>query len=98
MLSFDHKTHARLMKESSILAKQYRIDCWLEKPEVKQEDVIQENIETQDVWQEVIEESPEKKDYSREDLKEMLITSDIKFFNNAKTDKLLKLCIENKLI
>jgi len=85
MLSFDHWTHCRLLKESSKLAQQYRVDCGLEKAEVVEAPVVKDVIE-------------ESKDYTRDDLKVLLTWSEIKFFNWAKTEKLLELCIENKLI
>ena len=31
MQSFNHKMYVNIMRESAELAKQYRIDCWLEK-------------------------------------------------------------------
>lgn len=38
MQSFDHRTYTNLLKQSSELGKQYRIDCWLEKKVVTKEE------------------------------------------------------------
>lgn len=97
MLSFDHKMHVRLSKESSILAKQYRIDCGLEKAESKKV-IIKKEVP---VIETIIEKAPvieDRVEYSRDDLKVMLSEAEIKFFNWAKTEALLEICIRNELI
>ena len=94
MLSFDHQTYCRLLQQSSKLAEDYRADCGLkkEKPVVlKPENIMPKGEVTLVDWK-------KEKEYSREDLKEILKKWEIKFFNWAKTPKLLEICIENKLI
>jgi len=94
MLSFDHPTYCRLLQQSSKLAEDYRNDCGLkkEKPVVLKEENIMPTKEVKLIdWE-------KEKDFSRDDLKELLKKGEIKFFNWAKTEKLLQICIENKLI
>ena len=82
MADFNHKTYVTLLNTSAELAKQYRIDCWLEKPEEKQVEIL----------------NKETKELTREELKEILTTAEIDFQWNAKTDKLKELALENNLI
>ncbi len=93
-LSFCHWTYCRLLNQSSELANKYRADCWLkkEKPVVLKEENIMPTKEVSSVHKD------ETKDFSRDDLKELLSKSDITYFKWLKTEKLLQLCIENKLI
>lgn len=45
MPSFSHKTYVNLRSQSSELAKQYRIDCWLEKPvEIQEKEVTRDEL------------------------------------------------------
>lgn len=101
--------HCRLMKESSVLAKQYRIDCGLEssKPKAVKSTpnvVITEKTDTQpnpNIETPIIKETIEEKvkpEYNRDDLKIILDKSETKYFKWAKTEKLLEICIKNKLI
>jgi len=87
MLSFDHGMYVRLKNTSSKLAKQYRIDCWLEKPEqITEEPQI------------AVESNEFKVEYTREDFKSILEKWKIKYFKWATTQKLLELCTLNNLI
>ena len=90
--------HCRLMKESSVLAKQYRIDCGLESS--KQKVVKVEKTPTKTVVKEEIDViiPKEEKEYNRDDLKAILEKNEVKYFKWAKTEKLLEICIKNKLI
>ena len=86
MLSFDHKTYTRLLRTSTELAKQYRIDCGLDMPErvEKVEDVIEgtdtesEVVAETEVALEAVEEP--KKEYSRDELKELLNNAEVQYF------------------
>jgi len=96
-MSFDHRTHVRLMKESSELAKKYRIDCGLEEkvaveetPVIKLEhttvqpkvEVPEEVVEEESVFDDVEPEAVEEKpSYDRDALKTLLKDKEIKFFN-----------------
>jgi len=94
MLSFDHPTYCRLLQQSSELANKYRADCGLkqEKPVI----LAKENI--MPTWEVELVDWDTIKDYSRDDLKKLLQEGEIKFFNWLKTEKILDMCIENKLI
>jgi hypothetical protein len=109
MLSFDHWMHVRMLKESSELARKYRIDCWLEKvkiidPEKNIETAPKEEIK--ETWPKVAEslenvsfkEIKETVDFTKEDLISKLKEAKIPYHWNSKDETLLKLCIENNLI